>query len=300
MGWGVCNSNTGDADTMKIAVTGASGFIGRHLLPLLIKNGHEVIAVVRDIGKFNDLDYKCHVVECEINGTNKDAFGKLGEPDLLLHLAWSELSNYKSLHHIDNELPAHYQFIKLMVDSGVKHVAVLGTCLEYGMQSGELCEELDTNPTNPYGYAKDALRKQLQFLQDNNPFNLIWMRLFYTYGEDQAASTLYSQLKLAVSRGDAKFNMSGGEQLRDYLHIDEMAKKIAELACIKRNIGVVNVCSGTPISVRRLVEQWKKSNNWDIELNFGFYPYPEYEPLAFWGNSDKFNEIIDKQVSEDG
>lgn len=277
---------------MKIAVTGASGFIGRHLLPILIKNGYEVIAVVRNKNKIDELNINCRVVEYEIDNENDDAFTKLGKPDVLLHLAWGGLPNYKSSHHINVELPTHYQFIKLMVESGVKHVAVIGTCFEYGMQSGELCEDLETRPNNPYGYAKDALRKQLQFLQNENDFNLIWLRLFYMYGGDQPDNTLYSQLRLAVSRGDVMFNMSGGEQLRDYLHIDEVAQKIAELACMRNDIGIVNVCSGIPISVRRLVEQWMKENEWDIELNFGYYPYPDYEPLAFWGKSDKFNQII--------
>ena len=277
---------------MKIAVTGASGFIGRHLLPILIKNGHEVIAVVRDKNKVADLDLGCLVVEHVIGTEKNDIFTKLGKPDVLLHLAWSGLPNYKSLHHIDVELPTHYHFIKLMAESGVKHIAVIGTCFEYGMQSGELHEELETRPNNPYGYAKDALRKQLQFLQNENNFNLIWMRLFYMYGEDQPDNTLYSQLRQAASRGEAMFNMSGGEQLRDYLHIDEVVKKIAELTCMKKDVGIVNVCSGVPISVRRLVEQWMKENEWNIELNFGYYPYPDYEPLAFWGKSDKFNQII--------
>lgn len=292
MGWEVCDSSTRDGGGMKIAVSGASGFIGRHLLPVLIKNGHEVIAVVRDKNKITDLDIGCHVVEHEIGTENNDIFTKLGKPDILLHLAWGGLPNYKSLHHIDVELPNHYQFIKLMVESGVKHVAVIGTCFEYGMLSGELDEDLDTKPINPYGYAKDALRKQLQFLQNEYDFNLIWMRLFYMYGEDQSDNTLYSQLQFAASNGKALFNMSGGEQIRDYLHVDDVVNKIAALTGINNNIGIVNVCSGIPISVRRLVEQWIKENDWDIELNLGYYPYPDYEPLAFWGKSDKFNKII--------
>jgi len=280
---------------MKIAVTGASGFIGRHLLPILIKNGHEVIAVVRDKNKITDLHIACHVVEHEIGTENNDIFTKLGKPDVLLHLAWGGLPNYKSLHHINDELPTHYQFIKVMVESGVKHVAVVGTCFEYGMQLGELSENLETRPNNPYGYAKDALRKHLQFLQDENNFNLIWMRLFYMYGDDQPDNTLYSQLRLAVSRGEVMFNMSGGEQLRDYLHIDEVVQKIVELACMKKDIGVINVCSGVPISVRRLVEQWIKGNEWDIKLNLGYYPYPDYEPMAFWGEREKMNTLQDHE-----
>ncbi len=85
--------------------------------------------------------------------------------------------------------------------------------------------------------------------------------------------------------------MSGGEQLRDYLHIDQVCSKMLTLIEQQRNLGIVNICSGTPISVRALVENWKKENNWDIELNLGHFPYPDYEPMAFWGDNTKYEEL---------
>jgi len=45
------------------------------------------------------------------------------------------------------------------------------------------------------------------------------------------------------------------------------------------------VCSGKPISVHNLVKTWLKENNWSIELNLGYYPYPNYEPMDFWGSN---------------
>src|SRR4030065_2069523 len=124
------------------------------------------------------------------------------------------------------------------------------------MRSGALSEEMLPQPDNPYGYAKNALRQQLQYLQSIRPFNLAWARLFYTYGEGQAATSLYAALKGAVMRGDKVFNMSGGEQLRDYLHLSEIARQIVRLAMSQRDTGVINICSGDAVSVRRLVEQW--------------------------------------------
>lgn len=277
---------------MRIAVTGASGFIGRHVLPMLMKKGHEVIAVVRDRNKIADLDKDFLVVEHEIGNENDDTYSKLGRPDVLIHLAWGGLPNYKSLHHIDIELPNHYRFIKLMVESGVKNISAVGTCFEYGMQSGMLSEDLEPIPNNPYGYAKDALRKQIQFLQNEFDFSLTWMRLFYMYGGDQPSNTLYSQLRQAVHNGESVFNMSGGEQLRDYLYIDIVAQCIVELACTNDDLGIVNVCSGEPVSIRRLVEQWKEENGWEIDLNLGYYPYPDYEPFAFWGCNEYMKTVI--------
>ena len=86
--------------------------------------------------------------------------------------------------------------------------------------------------------------------------------------------------------------MSGGEQLRDYLSVAEAAKHIVSLALIKKDIGTINVCSGSPISVRRLVEGWVKENGWSIRLNLGHYPYPDHEPMAFWGDRSKMDQIL--------
>lgn len=277
---------------MKIAVTGASGFVGRYVLAELSKYTNSIVAVTRDASHLRDFENTISIVEMDIGHPTPDCFVKLGCPDVLIHLAWEGLPNYKSLHHFETELPKQYQFLKSMVESGLSSTLVTGTCFEYGMQSGELFENVILQPSNPYGFAKNALRLQLQYLQANRPFNLTWTRLFYMYGEGQAAASLYSQLKETVVRGDKVFNMSGGDQLRDYLPVSEVACRIVRLAMAQSNIGVVNVCSGKPISVRRLVEQWLNENNWDIQLNLGYYPYPDYEPMAFWGSKKKYAECV--------
>lgn len=158
------------------------------------------------------------------------------------------------------------------------------------MQSGPFAADSPTTPNNPYGYAKDALRQQLEYLKQVNPFSLIWGWLFCVYGEGQSKNSLFPFFKDAALRGDQVFNMSGGEQLRDYLSVEEVARQIVQLAMAQSDIGSVNICSGKPISVRRLVEQWLAENNWEIELNLGYYPYPDYEPMAFWGGYPKPRE----------
>lgn len=276
---------------MIVAVTGASGFIGRHVLGELCKEQVDVVAVTRDASRLKDLSPGIRVVEMDISFPKQDDFARMGCPEVLIHLAWDGLPNYKSMHHFESELPQQYLFLKSLVESGLSSLLVAGTCFEYGMQSGSLSEEVKPFPNNPYGYAKDSLRRQLEFLKHSKPFNLIWGRFFYMYGEGQAANSLYSQLKDAVFRNDEVFNMSGGEQLRDYLPVTEVARRVVRLALAGSDIGIVNICAGKPVSVRRLVEQWLSENNWEITLNPGYYPYPDYEPMAFWGDSARFSKL---------
>jgi nucleoside-diphosphate-sugar epimerase len=280
---------------MKIAVTGASGFIGRYVLTELARQQVEVVAVTRNATRLVGYNLAARVVEMDMAAPGADCFDRLGRPDVLIHLAWDGLPNYKSLHHFETELPRQFRFLKAMVEAGLPSLLVTGTCFEYGMQSGALSEDLLTQPTNLYGYAKDALRRQLEFLKPVKPFNLTWARLFYMYGEGQPDTSLYPKLREAVLRGDKVFNMSGGEQLRDYLPVEVVARQITRLAIAGADTGKINICSGVPTSVRSLVERWLRENNWKIELNFGYYPYPDYEPMAFWGERGKLDRCLESQ-----
>jgi len=223
-----------------------------------------------------------------------DAYAGLGAPDAVVHLAWGGLPNYRSLHHFEAELPAHYRFLRALVDSGLRRLLVTGTCFEYGLRSGALDEDMDAAPANPYALAKDTLRRQLSFLRAQHPFEFTWARLFYMYGEGQSPNSLYPQLRRAAAAGEAVFPMSGGEQLRDYLPIATVAQHLAALAVDRGDDGVVNVCSGRAVSVRTLVERWIAENGWSISPELGHYPYPDYEPLAFWGSSDKLRHCLQR------
>ena len=106
-------------------------------------------------------------------------------------------------------------------------------------------------------------------------------------------TSLYPQLRTAVERGDRTFDMSGGEQLRDYLPVSEVARIIVALSTRRKDEGVVNICSGKPVSIRSLVEGWVRDNQWGISLRFGQKPYPGHEPMAFWGDRSRLDSIME-------
>ncbi|MBI5024577.1 MAG: NAD(P)-dependent oxidoreductase [Candidatus Omnitrophica bacterium] len=278
---------------MKVLVTGATGFIGQYLVPELLARHHSVMAVARDAGRAQKMPWHKQVtfIASDIYDPALDPLRVFGVPDAVVHLAWPGLPNYKDLFHFEKNLPADYAFLKSMILGGVKHVLVTGTCLEYGMQSGALSEETVTVPATPYGLAKDTLRKFLQALQSKHLFTLQWVRLFYMYGPGQNPGSLLAQLDSAIARKEAVFNMSGGEQVRDYLPVEEAARDLASLLDHPDCSGIINCCSGNPITVRQLVEQRIADRRSDIKLNLGHYPYPDYEPMAFWGDNTKIKSL---------
>lgn len=279
---------------MKVLVTGATGFIGAHLIPVLLDAGHTVTVIVRDAEKVKSFAWsgKVSVIIADIHKIENTWLLKITPPDVLMHLAWPELPNYKAMFHIENTLLLDYQFLKTMIEKGVKQLLVTGTCFEYGMQSGCLNEKQQAMPNNSYALAKDSLRKFLQLLQQQHPFVLQWARLFYMYGDRQSSQTLLGQLKIAIDTNANQFNMSGGEQLRDYLPVEKVAEYLLEIIKCRNCDGIVNVCSGQAISIRSLVEKYLDQHQAKIKLNLGYYPYADYEPMAFWGNPQKLHDWL--------
>jgi dTDP-6-deoxy-L-talose 4-dehydrogenase (NAD+) len=280
---------------IKVAITGATGFIGKYVVNELKKTQTVNTLIIRHSTILSDVLLQNNIVKIDLQNFPLDSYELMGCPDVLIHLAWDGLPNYKSFYHFEDELPKQFKFLKRLIESGLKNLVVTGTCFEYGMQCGSLRENLQPEPITPYGFAKNSLRCQLEYLQQISPFNLTWARLFYMYGDGQSRNSLFSQLKQAIERKDHTFNMSGGEQLRDYLPVQNIAKYLVDLALTRQNNEVINVCSGNPISVRKLVETWIAQNDWLIDINLGYYPYPDYEPMAFWGDQRKLIQCLEEK-----
>lgn len=282
----------------KVLVTGATGFIGNYVINELIKKNVEIIATSTNVEKamqkkwFNNVTYIPFQISNENSTVN--LFNYFKQPDYLIHLAWDGLPNYKSSFHVEKNLPHHFLFIQNLIKAGLNNVSITGTCLEYGMQEGCLNEEMKVFPDNSYAIAKNELRKQIENLQTQCEFDFKWIRLFYMYGKGQGTNSLLSQLEKAIASKEKVFNMSGGEQVRDYLPIEEVAKNIVAIALQNTVTGIINCCSNNPVTIKEFILGYLKKNHKHIELNLGYYPYPDYEPMKFWGDNNKIKKITNE------
>jgi dTDP-6-deoxy-L-talose 4-dehydrogenase (NAD+) len=119
------------------------------------------------------------------------------------------------------------------------------------------------------------------------------------YGEGQNSNAILAQLDKALSEGKGSFNMSGGEQLRDYLPVEKVAEYIVRIVAQDKITGIINCCRGKPISIRNLVENHLKKRKKSIHFNLGHYPYPDHEPMAFWGDNKKLMLALGKYYESD-
>jgi dTDP-6-deoxy-L-talose 4-dehydrogenase (NAD+) len=279
-----------------VLVTGATGFIGRYVVSYLLSRGYSLITTATKERKEAEILYpllkETKYISKNLNDNEENYFTFFNNPDCVIHLSWEGLPNYNELFHIEKNLQSNYSFIKNMIQHGLLDITVIGTCFEYGLQNGCLNEEMAPSPATVYGLAKDTLRKFIEILRGKYQFTMKWIRLFYLYGDGQGEKSLWMQLEKAIQYKQEQFNMSFGEQLRDYMPVGLTAEYISEIALQNKVTGIINCCSGKPVSVRDFVEEYFRKRNCAIKLNRGYYPYPEYEPFAFWGDGSKLDKIV--------
>jgi nucleoside-diphosphate-sugar epimerase len=283
---------------MKILVTGATGFLGNYIIQDLLSAGAVVVATSRNEQKAKSFSWydRVEFIPFNINSATAseiNLFEYFGRPDKAIHLAWEHLPDYNNLIHFESNLFSHYYFLKNLIHSGLKDLAVTGTCLEYGMQDGCLKEDMMTDPQNPYAISKDTLRRLLTILSSDNHFRFKWIRLFYIYGKGQSEKSLFTQMEKVIENNETEFKMSKGEQTRDFLSVKEVSANIIRIVNSEKASGIINCCSGNPQTVKSVVENYFASKNKIVKLHLGYYPYPDYEPFSFWGDTHKLKSIVD-------
>ena len=278
---------------MKVLLAGASGFIGRHVLRVLLARNIEVIAMTRS-DPMNELDDENFSIwDYQISLNNKLNNNLLSKVDCFIDLAWEEVNNVHSEAHLNFNFPAHLDFINKITSLGIKNILVLGSCYEYGLCEGAVDETTPTLPVTNYGKAKKELYLKLSKSSKLKNFNLVWGRLFYVYGAGQVETSLYSQLMESLRSNQCTFKMSSGKQKLDYLPVEEASRFIVELTLKKLNLGAINICSGEPMTVLDFVKGTISKEKKSIELDLGAYPDREFEPNNFWGDNGYLQSIIE-------
>lgn len=275
----------------KILVTGAGGYIGRHVVQKLLDMGHEVVAT--DI-VLDGVDDRATKISEDIFSSNEQIFDILGQPDVCLHMAWRNGFVHNHDSHIE-DIPKHYSFIKNMLEGGLKHIAVMGSMHEVGYFEGAIDENTPTKPLSLYGIAKNSLRELTNILGQQHSAITQWIRGFYIYGDDLKNHSIFTKLVEAENAGQEEFPFTSGKNLYDFMSVDELASQIAAVVTQNKVNGVINCCSGKPISLAEKVESFIKDNGFKIKLKYGAFPDRPYDSPGIWGDATKINTILNNR-----
>ncbi|MEK5240003.1 NAD(P)-dependent oxidoreductase [Paenibacillus sp. FSL L8-0470] len=271
-----------------IVVTGAGGYIGRFVVKCLLDLGVNVTAIDYNTEKIDD---RANKMEVNIFSDNANIYEELGSPDCCLHLAWKDGFIHNSDAHL-KFLHSHYNFVKRMVDGGLKQIVVMGTMHEVGYHEGEINENTPTNPHSLYGIAKNSLRQSLEVLLKDKDVVFQWLRAFYIYGDDLNNKSIFSKIIESVNEGKETFPFTTGKNKYDFITVDELSLQIALSAIQTEVTGTINCCSGSAVSLADMAEKFIERNGYSIKLDYGAYPDRPYDSPAIWGNNVKIQEII--------
>ncbi len=276
---------------MKVLVTGAAGYIGRHVVARLLDLGHEVLA--SDISP-KGIDGRARYCDAPIFGAAEDLFEKLGSPDACIHLAWRNGFVHNAPNHM-RDLSGHVQFCQTMMESGLRTLSVMGSMHEVGYWEGAIDENTPCNPLSQYGVAKNALRQSLLLTAQQTPCSLRWLRAFYITGDEARSSSIFAKIIAAAAEGKKEFPFTSGRNKCDFIDVDELAKMIVAATLQNEIEGVINVCTGEPVSLGERVERFIRENALDIRLRYGAYPDRPYDSPGVWGDASRIRRIMERE-----
>ena len=271
---------------MKILVTGANGYIGSRVVKQLCDYGVDVVAT--DF-RNNNIDSRAKFVEANIFEAKDNWLEFFGDPDICLHLAWRDGFVHNSKKHM-LDLSSHFLFLTNLIDNGLKRIACMGTMHEVGYWEGSVDELTPCSPLSQYGVSKNALRKALELYATQMQCKFQWLRAYYIYGDDDFGNSIFCKIRRAAEEGKTSFPFTSGKNKYDFIHIDELSRQIALCVIQDKYLGIINCCSGVPVSLSEKIEWYISHNHLPIKLNYGEYPDRPYDSPCIYGD----NSVIDK------
>lgn len=238
----------------RVLVTGATGFIGRHVLSALAERGFEVHTTSRSSATAPPAGTSSHRVDLLVSEATS-ALMRAVRPTHLLHLAWVTKAGggrYDAPEH-DAWAAASIELFRAFVETGGSRAVFSGTCAEYDW-AYEVLHETATpsRPRTAYGRAKNAVREAVQRAGAEASVSTAWARIFFTYGPHERPERLVSDVASALVAGHVAKTTEGRQEL-DYLYVADVAAALVGL--MESDLtGTINIASGESVPVRRIVE----------------------------------------------
>ena len=281
---------------MTVLVTGATGFVGSHVVRKLVTSGQDVAIIVRPDSSRRRLEGVVEQIQV-LEGDLSDgpATARLVEqcsPAACIHAAWyAEPGKYLASPRNIDSLRSSLELLESLVAVGCKHVVGVGTCFEYAMRDTPLDEESPSGPFTLYAAAKLAFYLVAAQRAALAGMGLAWARLFYLYGPYEDGRRLMPAAISALSAG-REFPSTSGEQVRDYLHVEDVASALCAMS-ERRLDGAFNVSSCEPVTIAGLMRTLGELIGRPELIRMGALPPRDWDPAYVCGDNQKLRSKAD-------
>lgn len=229
---------------MRILITGASGFLGKHLLPLLAS--HDVLSLTRSSKELLINGSQQLIGDILCDGSWQAEIEQFS-PDCCIHLAWHGLPDY-SLANCRVNLDASLRLLQTLVKARVKRVVVAGSCWEYGRASGPVSEKLNPSACGNFAATKHDFRRILESVAHEAGIEYRWARIFFAYGPGQRTVALIPDLYRQCAMGKLLV-LREPLAVQDFVYVGDVARGLKCLAECDGPSGIFNLGSGKPTRV---------------------------------------------------
>jgi len=290
---------------MRVLVTGATGFIGSHLAERLVAEGAEVTLLIKPgASKANVTSIldKVHIHEVDLrDGQRVQELMRECRPRKVYHLAAVGVTDPG----VDPRLAVQVNVIgtlnllEALRETGCDCFVNTGTCYEYGHNTPPMREDQMVDPINAYAASKSAAWLFCNMYHRTHGYPIVTVRPFTVYGPRQSERALIPQVILHALRGE-DFPMTGGEQGRDWIYVDDVVEGILRASLAEAAIGqVINLCTGEEHTVREVVEKVLELMGNPIQPLIGALSYRRGEIWHLVGDNARARELLgwEPQVS---
>ena len=269
---------------MRVLLTGASGFIGAHILKQLQALNINVVVV----GRACPTGYEGEFIKCDLlqTGVCSDIVRQAGASHLI-HMAWhAEHGDYwKSLLNLQ-WINATIELTQAFCSIGGEHIVMAGTCAEYNWNYGCCLEDVTPlEPATLYGTSKDVTRRLVMAICSEYKVSFAWGRPFIIYGPGEDRRRLIPSLIDVFDGVRVPFSVNANNY-RDFLHVEDAAS--AFIVILKEKFkGIFNICSGQPIQIAEIVKLLALSRGVDPSIVLKIKTELKSEPALLIGDNRK-------------
>lgn len=270
---------------MRILITGGTGFIGSHLVPRLLEQGHEVALLTRSHTEMPvwwgaNIKVVCH----QHNGSIEDMLNvfQQAKPDLIYHLATHFVAEHSSEdleELVKTNVLFSMQVVEAMAATGVSRIVIASTVWTH-------FQNKEYSPVSLYAATKKAFENILQFYSENHGFKVISLELYDTYGPYDYRPKLIPLL-LSLRQTSEPVPLSLGEQPLSLTFVEDVVRAFviagervlegdepfSETFCVR---------SAEEYTLRKTVEIFEKASGHDLNIEFGGRPYRKREVMELW------------------
>jgi UDP-glucose 4-epimerase len=281
---------------MKVAITGATGFVGSFVLRSILQDQkHEVAVLGRNretAWRIDDVMDKAQWIQADLD--DAETYSKALHafvPDAVIHLAWSGVGS------ADRNSPQQFQslssslnLLEAAISAGCKHWVGLGSQAEYGRCRNRVTENQATQPTTLYGQSKLSAGQLMAMRCKQVDVRFAWMRLFSSFGPTDNPEWMIPYLIRQLSRKERPA-LTLGEQLWDYIYVEDAANAVYSVLNSPEASGVFNLGSGKTIQLRRFVEKIRDRIDPSLPLGFGEVAYREDQVMHLEADNSRLIEL---------